>query len=197
MNNFIKKICLWITCCLFLSSCATPYSNIPTNYQLKGNVGVILLSLTASGECGFAYFAEIREIFNKSSYSIGMQDFGYERDWIKRNKECPSHPDNYFGKLVAIELPVGTYELYQLEGMSRYKKVFAEKDMSVKFIVKANKINYLGNMHFHVNKKSFIYGVQNFSQRDIRLFQSKYKQFNAQDIIINLLRMKEIKTLVA
>lgn len=197
MNNIVKLICLWIGCCLFLLSCATPISNIQANYKLNDNTGVILLSLTASGVCGFTYFTEIREINSKSTYSIGMQDFGYERDWIKKNNECPSKPDNYFGKLVAVDLPAGTYEIYQLDGMSRYRKVLAKSDISVKFTVKANKINYLGNIHFHVNKKNFIYGTQDLSQRDIPLFQSKYKQFNTQDIIINLLRMKKVKTLTA
>ena len=195
MGSSKVKIYLSVIYCLFLSSCAIQYTDISTNYQLKNGVGVILLSQTASGECGFAYFTGIRETSNKSVYSVGMQDFGHERDWVKKNNECPSKPDSYFGKLVAIELPIGNYEIYQLEGISKYVKVYTKNDISVKFTVEANKINYLGNIHFHVKKKNFIYSVQDLSQRDLPLFLNKYKQFNMQDIIINLLKMNKTKIL--
>ncbi len=156
-----------------------------------------MLSLTASGECGFAYFTEIRAIHDQLDYSIGMQDFGHERDWERKNDECPSESDDFFGKLVAIELPVGEYESYQLEGMSKYRKVFAKEDFSVRFRVKANKVNYLGNVYFHVGEEIFYYGAQDFRKRDTDLFLEKYKQFNSRDIIMNLLRMKEIITISA
>lgn len=181
---------------LYLASCAAPYSNIPSNYALNDKSGVILLSLTASGECGYAYFTEIREIDSKKEYSVGMQDLGRERDW-KNNNECPSEPDNYFGKLVALALPVGTYQLYGLEGVSQNRRVYSEREMKIIFTVKPAKINYLGNIHFHVMKKSFIYGVRNMHERDIPLFLKKYKQFDLNDIITNIIRMKATKVLTA
>lgn len=183
-------------CILYLTSCASPHSNIPNNYALNNKSGVILLSLTASGECGYAYFTEIREIYSGEEYSVGMQDFGKERDW-KNNNECPSEPNNYFGKLVALELPVGTYQLHRLEGVSKYKRVFSEHEMKIQFSVKPGKINYLGNIHFHVKKKSFIYGAQNLGERDIPLFLKKYNQFNSGNIITNIIRLKATKVLTA
>ncbi len=193
----MKIIWFFLASCIFLSSCAVPKNNIPNNYQLSDGAGVILLSLTASGECGFAYFTEIRAIHDQTNYSIGMQDFGHERDWKKKNDECPSKSDNFFGKLVAVEMPAGEYEIYQLEGMGKYRKVYAKKDFSVKFKVKANKVNYLGNVHLHATKKLLFYGAQDLRKRDIALFQEKYKQFNSKDIIMNLLHIKNIRTISA
>lgn len=182
---------------MFISACAMTYSNVPEDYKLRDNAGVILLSLTASGECGFAYFVEVRQVDTESSYSLGMQDFGHERDWTKFKDECPSEPNNYYGKLVAIELPAGTYEIYQIEGVSKYKKIGSDTDISVKFTVTPNKVNYLGNFHFHFNKRYFHYNAENLSQRDIPLFLNKYKQFNMRDIIFNLLHMKPVRVLSA
>ena len=108
-----------------------------------------------------------------------------------------STPDNYFGKLVAIELPAGEYEIYQLEGLSKYEKIYAERELSIKFTVVPAKVNYLGNLHYHIKKKNFIYGVKNMMQRDIPLLISKYGQFDSQDIIVNLLRMKKVKVMTA
>jgi hypothetical protein len=191
----IVRIIVGTAFCFLLISCADQIENISNDYKFNMKSGVILLSLTASGECGYSYFTEIREIISKKSYSIGMQDFGRQRDWIKSNAECPSKIDNYFGKLVAIELPIGNYEIYQFEGISTYSKIFAKNNMSVKFTVEPNKVNYLGNMHYHMKKKIFFYNVNNLNQRDISLFRKKYKKFNMQDIIINLLKINNAKTL--
>ena len=169
-------------------------NNIPSNYSLKSDTGVILLSLTASGECGFVYYTELKEIYSKKEYSIGMQDIRQERDWQKTNA-CPSKPDDYFGKLVTLELPAGIYQLHRIEWLSKYSRVFSENEMNIKFKVQAGKINYLGNLHFHVLKKSFIYGVENMRARDIPLFLKKYTQFRPADIIINLIKLKSVNVL--
>ena len=118
-----------------------------------------------------------------------MQDIGQERDWNKDN-ECPSEPNNYFGKLVALELPVGIYQLHSLEGVSKYSRVYSEDEMDIKFTVMPGKINYLGNIHFHVMKKILFYGAQNMRNRDIPLFLKKYKKFSSDDIIVNIIHMK-------
>ena len=193
----IIKIVAGIISCLLLVSCVNPIKNISDNYELNDKSGVILLSLTASGECGYSYFTEIRNITNRKTYSIGMQDFGSRRDWEKKSSNCPSKQDDYFGKLVAIEIPNGNYEIYQLEGITSNSRIHSNSEMSVKFTVRANKINYLGNMHYHMKKKRFVYGVKKKIERDIALFRKKYKHFKNEDIIINLLKMKKIKTLTA
>ena len=197
MGRPLKYTLLWIISSILLVSCSVPIANISEQYRLKDNRGVVLLSLTASGECGFVFFTEIRELGSGSAYSIGMQDFGRERDWVKNDSKCPSTPDNYFGKLVVIELPAGEYEIYQLEGLSKYEKIYAERELSIKFTVVPAKVNYLGNLHYHIKKKNFIYGVKNMMQRDIPLLISKYGQFDSQDIIVNLLRMRKVKVMTA
>ena len=184
-----------IICIFYLCSCTAPNENISKNYQLNKDAGVVLLSLTASGECGYAYFTEFREIYSSREYSLGMQDIGHERDWKKKKHDCPSATNDYFGKLVAIEIPAGTYQFFQFEGVSRNRRVFTEHEMNIKFTVKPGFINYIGNLHFHVMRKSLVYSVNNMSKRDIPLFLNKYNQFNSQNIIINTIHLKATKTI--
>jgi len=72
-------------------------------------------------------------------------------------------------------------------------KIYARNELSVKFPVKANKINYLGNMHYHIEKQQLFYKAANQSGRDLILFQKKYHQFIGEDVIMNLLRTQEIE----
>jgi hypothetical protein len=181
---------IYIASLLSLSACTVTYPNIPPNYHLNYHNGVILLSLTAFGECGYAYFIDIRDIEHKHDYTIGMQDAGEERDWRKKTFDCPSKPEEYFGRLVAIELPVGIYQIYQFEGVSTSRHITSEHELHIDFSVKPGVVNYLGNAQFNVMKKMFILNIKDEHKRDIPLFQKKYQQFRSKDIINNLIRIK-------
>ena len=192
----LQKGVLWLCLCQCVA-CVAPLANIPSDYRFMRDTGVIVLSLTATGECGFAYFTDIRDMYADASYSIGMQDSGRERDWRKQGTDCPSGPHDFFGKLVVIELPAGTYQMTSFVGMRADKQVCSKQDMRIDFTVVPGKINYLGNIHFHVNKTNFIYGGADERQRDISLFQKKYPQFRQTDIIMNLLRIKTLRNIAA
>ena len=73
---------------LLLASCATNTNNIPLDYRLNSNKGVVVVSLTSSGDCGYAFFVDIRRIDKSSTISLGMQDLFQERDWQRPTGEC-------------------------------------------------------------------------------------------------------------
>ncbi|VAW73484.1 hypothetical protein MNBD_GAMMA10-1255, partial [hydrothermal vent metagenome] len=193
----IKLILAGILSVILLTSCAYPVKNVPTSYQLNNKSALVVVSLTISDECaqgkghGYAYFTEIRETNTRQTYSIAMQGFGNERDWERQESECSTDRDNYYGRLVSIELPVGSYEIYQFEGISGHSKSYGKNEISVKFSVRENSVNYIGNIHFHVAEKEIMYNVKNMFQRDIAYFQKKYPQFDKSDIITDLLQSEK------
>lgn len=188
-TNYANHILLCLSL-LFLAACTAPIRNIPDSYHLRDNAGVALISLTVSGECGYVYFTTIKNIDTHQEYTVGMQDIGKEMDWHKSNDTCPSTPDNYFGKLVAIELPAGYYQIYQFEGLGTYRRFSSRHELKMQFTVQPGVVNYLGNLHFHVNKKGFLYSLKNMSKRDIPLFLKKYHQFKLKNIIASPIHMK-------
>lgn len=175
---FLSLVCL--------AACAMPQRNISSDYQLNDKAGVVLMSLTASGDCGFAYFAVIRRVLDKKEYSVGMQDIGEQRDWEKQGN-CPTQADDYFGKLAVLALPAGEYEFITLEGVSRYRAVVTE-DLGIKFSVAAGKFSYLGNIHFHFRGDVFDYEAKDMRDRDITRFLRKYDQVDLGDILIRVIR---------
>jgi len=178
---------------LFLTSCSISRSNIAKNYSINDKNGVIFFSLTASGRCNFNYFIDIRNINTKESQSIGLTDSSGSLDWKKHSKECPSGKDNYDGRLIAIDLPEGVYDIYDLSGINLRMQTTSEKDIVMRFQVKKNEIKYLGNVHFHINKKSFTYGVKDSRDRDVLFFKRKYKNLRNKDIKISIIRIQNRK----
>ncbi|HED34403.1 MAG TPA: hypothetical protein ENJ08_09345 [Gammaproteobacteria bacterium] len=183
---------------VFIAACSYSVKNVPASYKLNDKAGLAVVSLTVSDECaqgkghGYAYFTEIREINTRKAYSIAMQGFGSERDWEREEKDCSTDRGNYYGRLVAIELPAGAYEIYQIEGIAEHRKTYSKNKISVTFMIEPENINYIGNMHYHISKKKIIYDVENMSDRDMDYFYKKYPKFNEQDFVTNLLNVEKI-----
>ena len=176
-----------IVCYLILISCGFPIYNIQRDYQFEQGYGIALLSITSSGDCGYAYFVEVRDINRGDTCSINMQSDKDKNDWTIKNPKRPLSPKEYVGRLVSIELPQGFYEVYQIEGISGNYKVYSKDKISIKFTVDERKVNYLGNLYFYINIFYLKYRIKNKSIRDLSIFLEKYPQFNRQDIISNFL----------
>lgn len=198
MFKVIKLIFSGALAIIFLVSCTYSVKNVPASYKFNGSAGLAVASLTISDECaqgkghGYAYFTEIREINTMLTYSIAMQGFGSERDWEREEKDCSTDRGNYYGRLVAIELPAGEYEIYQIEGITEHRKTYGKNEISVTFVVEPNRVNYIGNMHYHIAKKKIIYDVEDMSDRDMPYFYKKYPKFSGQDVIARLLQIEKI-----
>lgn len=188
ISRLLSFICVVFVVCL--TSCALPRSNLSQNYSLNEEKGVVFFSLTASGECNFNYFIDIRNIISKMSESIGMNDLIDGLDWEKEENDCPSTVDNYHGRLVAIDLPEGTYDIYDLTGVNLNSRISSEEDIVMRFNVRKNEVTYLGNVHFHINKKGFSFGVRDSTERDITHFKKKFEKLGEEDIKIQIIELR-------
>jgi len=111
-------------------------------------------------------------------------------DWKKHTEECPSSVDNYNGRLIAIDLPEGAYDIYELTGISFNSQTSSQKDMVMRFNVRNNEVQYLGNVHFHINTKNFSYGVKNSKDRDFRTFKNKFKNLSDAPIKTRIIKIQ-------
>lgn len=203
MSKIIKEsysVVLVTTLCLiilfFMVGCAPNIKNISNDYRASSDKGVVILSLTASGECGYAYFLNIRSIDGKTERTIGMQEAFKERDWKRKNTDnCSLDETSYVGRLSVIELPPGTYEIHKISGISRFHSFESADKFTLRFKVNKKSIKYIGNAHFFVTKNTYSFKTQNMQNRDIKLFYTKYPSLKNRDIVLDLL--KEIQFLSA
>ena len=163
--------CLFV---LLLYGCAGGPGNIKPNHTLSPNDGVVVFSFTGSGKCGYALFIKIRRIDGQADYSIGMQDMFEERDWERKTDSCKADSSDFSGKLKAISLAEGEYEIYRISGISRRHAVESTDKMSIRFTATGNKVTYIGNIHFIINDESYDYIFSDKSDWDLTLFQQKY-----------------------
>jgi len=166
-----------------VSGCSLGIENIRDGYKLNPDEGVVVLSLTSSGECGWALFIDIRRIDKTNENTISMQDVMKARDWKRKKSECPSDKGNYSGKLAAIALPPGEYEIYKLTGVSNHHAFVSEDNFSITFDVVQNNITYLGNAHFIVKEFSFNFSTSDMRSRDLSLFKRKHPGISKEYIL--------------
>ena len=138
---------------LLLSACAA--SNVGTDYavdETKGT-GVLVASLTRSGQSGFNMFVDLRSLDGKYTNAVPVTDLFFPSDWgcplfgeIPKEQPC--------GRLAIIELPQGEYEFYSWHGGSGGGPgtiridVRSVHEFSKRFKITAGKALYVGNINF-------------------------------------------------
>jgi len=182
MNKYTTFVISMLLAALF-SGCSLSAKNVPPDYKLGNDKGIVVLSLTTSGECGYALFVDIRSMDKKYKSTIGLQDMLEGRDWNRKTNDCSVDNEDYSGRLNVIALPPGVYEMYKLTGMSRYQSYVSENNFSIQFKVKANSVTYIGNAHFAVKKHTFEFQVSDKRNRDLPMLERKYPQLPKEYII--------------
>lgn len=172
-----------------MTGCTQAINNVTSDYHENNENGVVIFSLTASGECGYAYFLDIRSVDGKFERTIGMQEAFEERDWKRKDADnCSLDESNYVGRLSVIEMPPGTYEIHKISGVSRYRSFESTDNFSLLFKVRKNSIRYIGNAHFFVTDRNYSFKTENQQDRDIKLFNKKYPSLKDKDILLDLLK---------
>ncbi|MBU2708747.1 hypothetical protein KCM76_22330 [Zooshikella marina] len=169
---------------LLLTSCVAV--NVPLNYDLntKPNYGLAVFSVSSNGHIG--------------NYSIFLHGKSYASErvtdelslWTNDNPLDWSNP-YYIGRLVALELPAGNYELW-----SFYQYAYnytLRGDFSVPFEVKANKAVYFGDLNILFDRHNSKYTVRiiDNSKRDLPLFFKRYKNISKEDLEILISNTQE------
>jgi len=180
MTSTLFFSCLFI---FLLSGCSLGIENIQKGYALNSTEGVVVLSLTSSGECGWALFVDIQRTDKPNKHTINMQNTFEDRDWKRKSGECPSEKNDYSGTLAILALPPGKYEIFQITGLSNHHTFYSKNDFSVPFDVSENAVTYLGNAHFFIEQYTYILDIFDNQDRDLSLFKRQHPQIPVQFII--------------
>ena len=187
-RSILSTTMLCLGLLLIMTGCAPNIKNIATDYRGSNDNGVVILSFTASGDCGYAYFIDVRSIDGRIEHTIGMQEAFEQRDWKRTDgDDCSLDATNYIGRLSVVELPPGDYVIHKIYGTSRYRSFESVDNFSLRFSVTKNAISYIGNAHFFVHDDEYSFETQNQQSRDIELFQRKYPALKDREIILDLL----------
>jgi hypothetical protein len=110
---FIVLTILWI---IILSGCSFTTKDIPPDYMLNNSKGIVVLFLTAPGECDSPLFVDKLGMDKKTKSTIGFQDRLEGRGWNRQTGDCSVNHDDFSGRLKVIELSPGEYEMVKLRG---------------------------------------------------------------------------------
>lgn len=174
---------------LLLGGCASA-PNIGKDYSLdeaKGK-GILLVSMTRSGDRGFNMFVDLRGVDNKYDQAVPVTDLFASLDW-----SCPiTETSEPCGRLAVIELPQGEYEFYSWHGGSSNGKIStsvkAMNEFSKRFKVTSGKVVYVGNVHLAIGGGRFAMRISDKRDRDLPLFSSKYPKIATDKIQVDIIK---------
>jgi len=184
---FSKRPVIDYLAILFITTaCSLNGSNLASGHHPKSAKGIVALSLTTSGLCGFTLSVDLRRVGTKRHETVGFQDTDIKSDWTRKDGDCTPGSKDYAGKLAVIALSPGTYEIYNFSGTSQHTAFSSPKKFSLKFKVTKNRVTYIGNTHFNVGKDTSDFVVLDKRERDLALFKRKYPEV-PEDYIMEVL----------
>ena len=168
MDRLISLV--WLAMLGCLSSCAS--FNAPLDYKLSpsSDYGLAVLSFTANGRVG-NFFLQYRDIATSNGGDITLWTFKNPLDWRSPTR----------GRLVVLELPAGSYEIYQWIAPLSAK---SDSSFSIPFRVLRGKATYLGNVHVNIGQGTYEFRVENTAQRDLDVLFRRYPHLRKDDIEI-------------
>lgn len=192
--NF-RTVCL---SALYLMICGCAASNVDRNYDFgpDGGKGIVFGSITDDKYAGVGQPYSVVYV----SGSNGANDF-----YIKSLEEMlpavpffkPSDFESVNGRLFAIELPEGDYELKDWIIVRSNVTISPMEDPEpIRFTVKENEIRYIGNVHFNFGVGENLFGVrmvfsgypsiQNEHERDFEVFEERYPNLRDEAILMTI-----------
>jgi hypothetical protein len=159
-----------LSAAVLLASCAT--FNVSKDYSLadKTGSGLVVLSLTHTlGGVTVEY------------RPVGGQKMGA---FMTGNMQDPLDWDKPRGRLVVMELPAGTYELYQWRSGRGAYVTYTSKTFYIPFTVVQGKATYIGSFFIDADEATQKYRMEltDRSDRDIPLLLEKYKNIKESDV---------------
>jgi len=193
----IKLQILFLIAVFSVSSCvATIPLMSPSELTISENSGIIILSITVSGECGYATFLDVKKLETSQIISVSSQEFLTEPDWEPKEKHCPTPREAYSGRLHVAELASGTYEIFNLEWLSIQRRIYSKDDMNVRFYVRPGKVTYIGNLHVHLTENRYDFDLLNNQDRDVSLFYEKHSEYSQFNIVEDMLQEPAFPTVI-
>ena len=201
MTKNLKKSLYLLPLLLFLTGCITLTLNVSKDYSLIGNedVGLVIVSLTQSGQRIKNHNYLYRGITNKIKGSLPATNIHINNDW-EPSKTSPQVA--YIGRLAVIELPKGEYEFYSWKGNIDIGitmwRIYSSNEFSFRFKVIPGRAVYIGNldMYLDIEKKRSDIIIRNIdikiydmSYRDLILLYDKYPQIILDQVITDILKI--------
>lgn len=175
--------------------------DIDPNQPVKPNpqTGIIVGSVTAPMVQHYWDISHFRYRKTGESKSGVLESASPTSDflWIRGHAIQPggTGPDpgleHQLGRVFAVELMAGTYEIYQLDGNNR----LLTQMQPARFVVRPGEIQYLGNLHvryclYKPDRRVYrsyvsagIPSVRDESTRDLPLLRRKFPALSASDIL--------------
>lgn len=155
-----------------LGGCATP--NVKTDYTLTGKngKGLLVASLSVSGDAGNAG-VNFRREGEKDHQQVAAEPF----DW-----------EDEKSRLIVVELPIGRYEMYEWVTVFGGKFVMRTRLPNISFAINEGKITYIGNLCMGYTQWSGKRTLQltDKRDRDLSFFRGRYKNISESDILIDI-----------
>ncbi len=156
-----------------LGGCSTIPSNVGPDYMMAAgsDKGLLVMSLTYSGECGFSHFVRMRAKGKRTTMLIPFEDHS---SWTYDKRECPLPKERFAGRLAVLELPVGEYEIDGYYSLTVRDKYYPDETPPLIVNIQAGKASYLGNIHLHVGDTIYTRVTSEKSDRDMDLLLKQY-----------------------
>lgn len=159
------------------ASCAG--MNVPKTYVLNPDTGngLAVFSISSNGPQSFFHYRRVGERFSRGS--VDMWRINLRPDWY-----------NPTSRLVAIELPAGSYEIHRWSALMGAKRAEPTESFSVPFAVVPGRATYLGNIHieFGTARRATVL-TRDMSARDLPLLHSRYPALLDESVDINIPRV--------
>lgn len=189
---------------IFLMAGCSAFNTISDDYVLdaKSSKGLIVVSFSQLGTPGVNTYLSLRPVDGTLGNEISIVDQAVRLDWrgpcddfprkdwlLKNLKQFrwAEKASECRGRLVALELEAGRYEVYEWRGEGSgeftYYMGFDEftlrpKKVSIRFRVKAGEALYLGNILFYLQTDGISFSgaeiIRDMSERDLELFHKRH-----------------------
>jgi len=156
-----------------LGGCSTIPSNIQNDYMIPAGSekGLLVMSLTYSGECGFSHFVRMRAAGKRTTMLVPFED---KPEWTYDPRECPLPQEHFTGRLAVLELPVGDYEIDGYFSLTVRDKYYPDETPALNVSIQAGKVSYIGNIHLHVGDTIYTRVTSEKTDRDMDLLLKRY-----------------------
>ncbi len=162
---------------LGLVACSSIPSNVPADYQVQAgdDKGLVVMSLTYSGTCGFSHFLRM----HAQGRHVGLLiPFDGHADWTAGDDVCPIAKERYTGRLVVLELPAGRYDIDGYFSLTLKRKFYPDENPPITVTVRAGQAVYVGNFHVHIGDTHYVRLTGEQTNRDLELLQKRYPRID-------------------
>lgn len=174
INKYFLMILTWLT----IAGCATQ-TNIPADYKLSehSGKGVLIAGVSFSGMQIQSMHYQLRNLSTQEIVDLFVNPNDQPLDWRAASS---SNSDDYTGRVAAIELSAGAYEITTTVVQTGGYIYTSKKKLGFKFRIQQGKSVYIGAIHtfFRFNSESkeiFSRAVRaDLRERDLPIIKKRF-----------------------